>query len=117
MTGSTFHLVAQSYFDSTDPAAEYRPEAFDADGFIHCTDGLHRVVETANRYYREDPRRYVLLVIDKARVASAIKYEDRERVYPHIYGALNRDAIDQVVPLERAKDGTFLPLQTGTPLR
>ena len=46
----TYHLVAEPYYQSCDPAESYVPEAFDADGFIHCSDGIENVIATANRY-------------------------------------------------------------------
>jgi uncharacterized protein (DUF952 family) len=52
---------------------------------------------------------YIALVIDKARVKASIRYEDPGRIYPHIHGPLNRDAIVTIVPMLRNADGTFLP--------
>jgi uncharacterized protein (DUF952 family) len=106
---TTYHLVAAAYYRDCDAGAAYVPEAFAADGFIHCTDGAQNLADVANRYYRGDQRMYVALVIDKARVAAEIRYEDADGIYPHIYGPLNRDAIVSIVPLLREADGTFLP--------
>jgi uncharacterized protein (DUF952 family) len=105
----TFHLVPQSYFDSLDLREDYTPRDFEREGFIHCTDGADEMAHTANRYYRVDPEPYYCLSIDKTRVRATIRYEDERRIYPHIYGALNRDAIVAARPAPRAADGTFLP--------
>jgi uncharacterized protein (DUF952 family) len=105
----TFHLVSAAYFRDTDRSSPYVPATFEADGFIHCTDGADALAQTGSRYYRDDRRMYVALVIDKARVQAELRYEDEARIYPHIYGALNRDAIVAVVPVLRAADGSFLP--------
>jgi uncharacterized protein (DUF952 family) len=104
----TYHLVAGEYWRAQASAGDYVPGAFASDGFIHCTDGVHNVIDTANRYYRDDPRDYVVLVIDLARVRAEIRYEDDAGIYPHIYGSLNRDAIAGVTAVTRATDGTFL---------
>jgi len=109
MTDLTFHLVAAEHYRDTDRQQPYVPAAFADDGFIHCTDGAENVAEVANRYYRDDHRMYVVLVIDKARVEPRIVYDDPGRIYPHIYGALNRDAIVDLLPMLRAADGSFLP--------
>ena len=108
MSDLTFHIVAAEYYRDSDRSAPYVPAAFEADGFIHCTDGGANVAEVANRYYREDRRMYIVLVIDRAKVRPAIKYEDAARIYPHIYGPLNRDAITDILPVLRASDGSFL---------
>jgi uncharacterized protein (DUF952 family) len=109
MTGHTYHLVAAEYFRDGDRAQPYVPEAFADDGFIHCTDGMDNVVDVGNRYYAGDQRMYVALVIDTARVSAEIRYEDAAKIYPHIYGALNRDAIVDILPMLRGRDGVFLP--------
>jgi uncharacterized protein (DUF952 family) len=106
---TTFHLVAAAYYRDCDSSAPYTPEPFDREGFIHCTDGAQNVADVANAYYKEDRRMYVALVIDTSRVTAEIRYEDPARIYPHIYGPLNRDAIVTIVPVLREADGTFLP--------
>lgn len=105
----TFHLVAGEYFRDCDSDAPYTPESFADEGFIHCTDGELNVAETANRYYKDDRRMYIALAIETDEVEAEIKYEDAGRIYPHIYGPLNRDAIVKVLPMLREADGSFLP--------
>ncbi len=34
-----------------------------------------------------------------------------EKIYPHIYGTLNRDAIVSELPVKRDEDGTFVSLE------
>jgi uncharacterized protein (DUF952 family) len=105
----TFHLVPQSYFDACDPRADYIPRDFAREGFIHCTDGAAEMAKVANAFYQSHPQPHYYLYIDKARVRAPIQYEDARRVYPHIYGALNRDAIVAVRAARRESNGTFLP--------
>lgn len=111
----TYHLVAEPYFESSEASDDYVPEDFASDGFIHCTDGIENVIATANRYLKEDDRPFIGLVIDTDKVRAEIKYEDPERIYPHIYGPLNRDAIVSLIPVKRAEDGTFLAVELGKP--
>ena len=111
----TFHLVPKNYFDSLDPRRDYMPRDFAREGFIHCTDGAEEMARTANRYYRANAESHYYLYIDKARVRPPIRYDDPGKIYPHIYGALNRDAIVAVRDVRRGSDGTFLapePLAT-----
>ena len=49
-----------------------------------------------------------MLYIDQDRVTSPIRYDDPDKVFPHIYGPLNRDAIIAVMDIDREADGTFL---------
>ncbi len=105
----TYHLVPQSYFDSLDARADYLPRDFARDGFIHCTDGADEMAQVANLFYKANPEPHYYLYIDKTRVRAPVRYDDAARLYPHIYGALNRDAIVGVHPARRAADGAFLP--------
>ncbi len=106
----TFHYTPVDFFDSLDPAADYMPPAYKQEGFIHCTDGAANMVEVANLHYRQDPRDFYVLYLDKEKISSPIKYEDPNEIYPHIYGPLNRDAIVEQKHALRTLDGSFLPM-------
>lgn len=103
----TLHILPAERLASFEGGEPYTPEAFADDGFIHCTDGVANMIAVANRYYREDPRDFVVFVIERSAIAPPTLYEDSEHVYPHIYGPLNVDAITAVLPVERAADGAF----------
>lgn len=105
----TYHLVPQAYIDALDPRADYTPRDFAREGFIHCTDSADEMARVANAFYKPNPEPHYYLYIDKTRVRAPIRYDDATRLYPHIYGALNRDAFVAVRPARRAADGTFLP--------
>jgi uncharacterized protein (DUF952 family) len=104
----TYHGCPTDYFDLLDPDAPYVPPGFEGDGFIHCTDGEQRLSDTLSAHYADEPGDWLVLYIDKDRVQPPIKYEDPERVFPHIHGPLNRDAIEVVCPIMRTSDGRFL---------
>lgn len=106
----TFHLVAREVWDAQRSREVYVPEAFAADGFVHCTNGAREVIETANRYYREDPRPYVVLVLEVGALASEVKYEDPAHIFPHVYGPIETAAVRDVRDVRRDADGTFLPI-------
>jgi len=108
MTAMTYHLVLQTYFDSLDPGRDYTPRDFAREGFIHCTDGAAEMARTANRYYQADPDAFYYLYIDKARVRAPMRYDDPGKIYPHIHGTLNREAIIAIHPASREADGTFM---------
>jgi uncharacterized protein (DUF952 family) len=52
---------------------------------------------------------YIVLAIETDNLDAELRYEDPRRIYPHIHGRLNRDAIIAVLPILRESDGTFLP--------
>ena len=73
------------------------------------------VIEVGNRYYRDDPRPYLVLEVDLQRVAAPVVYEDDARRFPHIYGPLERRAVRRVCRVERAADGTFMAIGEPAP--
>ena len=104
----TYHLVQREEVERAE--ATYLPAAYEEDGYIHTTRPRALIAEVANRYYRDDPRPYLLLTIDLDRVAVPWRYDAAGDDYPHLYGPLDRDAIVALRPMPRATDGTFLPL-------
>ena len=105
-----YHLVPREEFEALDPSADYLPVAFAREGLIHLTDGANELIDVGNRYYRSDPRPYLALHIDLARVHAPVRYEDPRRAYPHVYGPLNRDAIVGILDVQRLPTGTFLSI-------
>ena len=109
----TFHLVPAPVWHAADAATDYVPEAYASDGFIHTTHDPAELIAVANRSCRDDPRPYLVLEIDVARVRALIRIDDPGGRYPHIHGPLNRDAIVAVTEAVREQDGTFTSIAFG----
>jgi uncharacterized protein (DUF952 family) len=107
-SGRTWHLVPAAVWEAQRSADIYRPEAFESDGFVHCTDGLDQLLVPANTYYRDDARPYLALEIDLDAVAAPVRYDDEAERYPHVYGPIDVVAVRTVLAAERAGDGTFV---------
>ena len=56
----TYHLVPAVDWAAAATADRYIAASLADEGFIHCTDGVDELVHTANRYYRADPRPFVV---------------------------------------------------------
>jgi uncharacterized protein (DUF952 family) len=107
-----YHLAPIDYWEAQPADRPYTPADYAREGFIHCTQGEAQLAVVANRYYRNDRRVWVVLVLDEQAITAEVKYEpgsDGLR-YPHIYGPLNRDAIREILSMPREPDGTFKPL-------
>jgi uncharacterized protein (DUF952 family) len=113
-TGVTLHLTTEDVWAAHERASLYYPERFADEGFVHCTDGEAHVIDVGNRYYRADPRPFLVLDVDLSKVRARAIYEDEARIYPHIYGPIDRDAILRVRRVERAGNGSFLRI--GSPV-
>lgn len=107
MTRPTLHLVPEETWDARDPGDPYLPAAYAQDGFVHCTDGDDEMVVVANRFYRVDPRPFLLLTLDLERTGSPWRFDEPGSPYPHIYGPVDPAAVMAVRRMVRAVDGTF----------
>jgi len=114
--GHTYHLTPEPVWRAQEQQQAYQPEAFEVDGFIHCTDGEVNLLAVANAFYQADQRPYVVLVLDRDRINAPVRFEDADRIFPHIYGALNRDAVVDVRRAIRLADGSFVSITSGATL-
>jgi uncharacterized protein len=111
------HLVPAAEYPTGQP---YLPRLFAADGFIHCTIELDVLLHIANTFYRDVPGDLLVLVIDPARLTAELRYEPPSpqpaggplagRLFPHIYGPLNPEAVVAIRTAQRDPSGTFLSL-------
>ncbi len=111
MTRPTLHLVPERVWAAHDPSTPYVPEAYPADGFVHCTDGDEAMVATANRFYRTDPQPFLLLTIDLERTGSPWRLDDPGRRYPHVYGPIDPSSVVEVRRVVRDPDGSFTAIE------
>jgi len=87
----------------------YQADSLKSEGFIHAST-RSQVLSTANRFYHGQTG-LLLLAIDEQRLEAGVRFENLEgggELFPHIYGALNLDAVVKAVPLEARPDGSFV---------
>jgi uncharacterized protein (DUF952 family) len=108
----TYHLAPRAWWEAADSGAPLGAPSLAVEGFIHCTDGAAEMVATANRHYASDPREFVILTVDLDRITCPWRVEDPARIYPHIFGPIDRAAIVAVVPAPRDADGVFLAFES-----
>ena len=107
----TLHLTPLEVWQRQEQQTGYQPEAFDSDGFIHCTDDANELMNAGNRYYQTDCREYVALTISCDRLTVPVIYVDPDRRFPHIHGALNVSAVERVQRVLRTAAGNFVALE------
>jgi uncharacterized protein (DUF952 family) len=101
-----YHIVARPVWEAV-PAGPYRADSLASEGFIHCSH-LDQVARVANLYYATAPE-LVVLCVDAVQLAADVRDEDAgtgER-FPHVYGPIEREAIVEVVPLQRDAEGRW----------
>jgi len=105
------HIATKTGWNEAQLLGAYRPDNLDAENFTHCSRP-EQLIEVANLLFR-GRNDLVLLVIDREKVTAQIKEEDpgdlqpTGKRYPHIYGALNLDAVIGVKEFKPNSGGTF----------
>lgn len=111
-----FHITRRTDWETALPTGMYHGDTLDTQGFIHCSTE-EQVVRVANAIFRGQTG-LVLLVIDPQKVQVEVKFEppihpttgepeSGGELFPHIYGALNTDAVIQVVDFAPDSEGLF----------
>ena len=106
------HICERAAWEEAQTTGEYRPDSLASEGFIHASQPS-QVLDVANRFYpgRQD---LLLLWINPQRLRPAIRYEPVDGdLFPHIYGALNLDAVLAVVAFPPDADGIFRQLASS----
>ena len=109
-----FHITTRGAWREAEAVGTYTAPSLEAEGFIHCSTRA-QVVETANLFYRGQDG-LVLLCIDPSMLMAPLRYEVPANTaqrpeagrFPHVYGALNLDAVTQVVAFPSGADGSFV---------
>eukprot|EP00611_Tribonema_gayanum_P006587 TRINITY_DN1586_c0_g1_i1.p1 TRINITY_DN1586_c0_g1~~TRINITY_DN1586_c0_g1_i1.p1 ORF type:complete len:147 (-),score=28.93 TRINITY_DN1586_c0_g1_i1:51-491(-) len=120
-----YHLVQKPLWEAT-RGSEYLPPTYAHDGFIHATAEADQLLSVANHFYKDVQDAFICLQIDTAKLTSEVKYEPAApvgdkvahastRLFPHIFGPINADAVSAELPVVRAEDGTFLEIQGVLP--
>ena len=122
MRETIHHLVPESEFRAQIEGNTYIPAHFDQDGFIHCTGDVDTVLAVANDYFADVEEPVLVLVIETAKVEAAVRFEppapvegsgsshlEHPRLFPHIYGRLNMDAVVGVGVMQKDDKGYRWP--------
>jgi uncharacterized protein (DUF952 family) len=87
---------------------DYTPAGFAEEGFIHCSE-KQQVSQTLNKWFEGNDSVH-LFRIETDKVTASVIFEDLTESgvdFPHIYGALNTNAIVETTLLKRNSEGEF----------
>lgn len=113
-----YHIITAQDWHAAQQAGTYQPDSLNSEGFIHFST-RDQVARVANAFYRGVPD-LLLLMVDETALVAELRWEapappnpdaapvgpDAE-LFPHLYGPLNLDAVQQVLPYARGADGVF----------
>ena len=108
------HITTRAEWEAARAAGRYEAPSLATEGFIHLSDP-GQVVRVADARYSGVPD-LVLLCVAPERLAAPLRYERSdagEERFPHLYGALNLDAVVEVVPFPEGQAGFALPAEVA----
>ena len=88
-----YHIVTPEVWENFRDRDFYEAESLQSEGFIHCS--LAGQLEAVLQRYYSEADRVLILEIDTEKLTSKLLEEPstNNEIYPHIYGAINREAI------------------------
>jgi uncharacterized protein (DUF952 family)/glycine/D-amino acid oxidase-like deaminating enzyme len=96
-----YHLCPKEDWQKAQAHKFYTALSLESEGFIHCSQA-HQVIPTAQRFFKNQED-LAVLHIDTNLIGAELKYEkarDVPDLFPHIYGALNIEAVVKVSDLK-----------------
>ncbi|MBQ4862298.1 cupin domain-containing protein [Pseudoalteromonas sp. MMG013] len=112
-TSAIFIIVPTADVTSITSELNYVPASLNSEGFIHACE-YHQVAEVVSRFF-DNHLALSVLVVDVSLINSPLRYEapsitmSSPALFPHIYGALNTDAIVDVCDLVHFKHQPITP--------
>lgn len=114
-TGSiVYHVVARAELRAGLADDSYRPQRLAIDGFVHCADSVDSTLAVVRDYFSTVADDIVVLSIDAGRLRAKLVFEPpapiagggtthltTPKLWPHIYGPVERAAIDGVGVVRR----------------
>jgi len=95
-----YHIISRDKWGDVKDQNLYEPDSLEKEGFTHCSekDQLEIVAE----FQELDREKHLVLEIEEDKIKSEIKYEgETEEKFPHIYGPINLDAIEDTKELSQ----------------
>lgn len=114
-----FHVVALDDW-LTAPDLPYTPASLAQDRFVHCSPDEHVALAVASAFYRDTPGPLMVLLIDEHKLDAVVRWEPPcpmpppsiapDALFPHVYGWINRDAVQGMMEVQRDADGHAIGL-------
>ncbi|MFE0642706.1 DUF952 domain-containing protein [Streptomyces sp. NPDC058877] len=109
-----YHVVTPADW-SARPEEPYAPASLAEEGFVHCSPDAPTTLAVVNAFYRTVSRPLLVLVLDEDRIAARTEWEaavpspppgvPEGTLFPHVFGPIERDAVDRVLEVVWDEDG------------
>lgn len=109
-----YHVVPLGEWNVS-PELPYAPTSLAEEGFVHCSADEATTLAVVNAFYRSAPRPLLALQLDEERLAARCEWEAAAptpppgvaegTLFPHVFGPINRDAVDRVLVVQWNEEG------------
>lgn len=116
-----YHVVPSTVW-TTEPGRPYAPASLAEEGFVHCSPDEATTLAVINAFYRDAPRPLLVLALDETRLTARVEWEaaapapppgvSGDTLFPHVFGPLDRDAVDHVLQVRWDGQGRASQLST-----
>ena len=114
-----FHVVTLDDWLAV-PDQPYASASLAEEGFIHCSPDEAITLAVAGAFYRDAPGPLIVLLINEHKLDVVVRWEAASlapppgvaaaTLFPHVYGRINRDAVEGMMEVHRDADGHAVEL-------
>ncbi|QIP82972.1 DUF952 domain-containing protein [Streptomyces sp. Tu 2975] len=118
-----YHVVPHSDW-TADPDRPYAPASLTEDGFVHCAPDEPTTLAVVNAFYRTAPKPLLVLVVDESRLTARTEWEAAVpspppgvpdgTLFPHVFGHVERDAVERILEITWDENGRATGTKTTT---
>ena len=109
MTPKIYKIISKSEWKKAETAGVFKGVAIDlTDGYIHFSTAA-QAAETAAKHFAGKAD-LLLITVNPDELAQSLKWEPSRggALFPHLYGDLNMDAVEDKAALPLSADGTHI---------
>ncbi|MFI6804405.1 DUF952 domain-containing protein [Streptomyces luteogriseus] len=117
-----YHVVPRTVW-TTATGSAYAPGSLAEEGFVHCSPDEATTLAVVDAFYRDVPGPLLVLALDEARLTARVEWEaaapapppgvSGDTLFPHVFGPLDRDAVDHVLEVRFDDEGRAAELRTA----
>ncbi|MFF7776584.1 DUF952 domain-containing protein [Streptomyces tanashiensis] len=109
-----YHVVTSAEWSAL-PEEPYAPASLAEEGFVHCSPDEATTLAVVNAFYRGASRPLLALLLDETRLTVRTEWEaavptpppgvTEGTLFPHVFGPVDRAAVDEVLEVVWDGDG------------
>ncbi|MFF5365766.1 DUF952 domain-containing protein [Streptomyces sp. NPDC013187] len=117
-----YHVVPHTVW-TTITGRTYAPASLAEEGFVHCSPDEATTLAVVDAFYRDAPGPLLVLALDEARLTARVEWEaaapapppgvSGDVLFPHVFGPLDRDAVDHVLEVRFDGEGRAVELRAA----